>query len=153
MVLLQRNSTRQSDKSGAPERPHLLEISSNCNWEPIRGLLLGRMSAICSLMGDFPPEMTFAINKYHIMVLPKPGKTTPIPPNLQPVLKTKEMFAIRLKITPQGMHDAVWSEWEFDLTQIIKPRTFCLGGKRNFTGSNVKLGESSNNTYRRCKNV
>ena len=104
MVLLQRNSTRQADKS-QPERPHLLEISSNCNWEPIRGLLLGRMSAICSLMGDFPPEMTFTINKYHIKVQPKPEKTTPIPPNLQPVLKTKEMHAIRLKITPQGLYN------------------------------------------------
>ena len=106
MVVLQRTSPSifQQPLTTTPEnkRPHLLEISSNCNWEPIRSQLLGRMSAVCSVMGDFPPKMAFILEKYFVEVLPKPDKTTPIPPNLQPVLQTQEMFAIPLKITPVG---------------------------------------------------
>ena len=108
MVVLQRTVPSVLPvSSNAPEnqRPHLLEICSNCNWEPIRSQLLGRMSAVCSVMGDFPPQMTFTIEPYFVAVLPKPDKTTPIPPNLQPVLQTQEMFSIRLKITPLGYID------------------------------------------------
>ena len=106
MVVLQRTapSIARPPLTATPEnkRPHLLEISSNCNWEPIRSQLLGRMSAVCSVMGDFPPKMAFILEQYFVEVLPKPDKTTPIPPNLQPVLQTQEMFAIPLKITPVG---------------------------------------------------
>lgn len=111
MVVLQRTTPdgAQSELPRSPEkreRPHLLEISSNCNWEPIRGQLLGRMTLVCSTLGDFPPEMTFDIDNYTLRVLPKANKTTPIPPNLQPVLKTKQMFPIRLKVTPAGFADS-----------------------------------------------
>ena len=108
MVVLQRttpNALPVSPIALENQRPHLLEICSNCNWEPIRSQLLGRMSAVCSVMGDFPPEMAFTIEQYFVAVLPKPDKTTPIPPNLQPVLQTQEMFAIRLKISPVGFID------------------------------------------------
>ncbi len=110
MVILQRHVTADNQPAtssdgvqSAPETkerpPHLLEISSNCNWESIRSVLLGKLSVVCRQMGDFPPPSTFSIDQFAIAILPKPTKMTPIPPNLRTTLQAREMHSIRLRIT------------------------------------------------------
>ena len=97
MVLLER---KESKKTGAgplsSKVPHLLEISADCNWQPIRNKLLNVIAQELE-KNSYPEINTFALLDYKVKVLKKAKTPTVIPEHLQKMLPG-DLYAVRIKI-------------------------------------------------------
>ena len=106
MVVLERKSKHspargQSNTERSPSSvlPHLLEIESDCNWQKGRFKILSDISRLADSCAGYLQPVTFQVGRFVVSILEKPHQPTNIPPHLQKSLNTKQMFAIRIRIT------------------------------------------------------
>lgn len=89
----------------------LLEILSNCNWEPHKQKILSRISRqISQVQGDghtladgYPPPCLIHIGEFEIEFLPKSSKPATIPPEVRNNMPSA-IFSIRVRISLRDLN-------------------------------------------------
>ena len=96
MVLLQK---KRNPGVEVQTPPSLLEVHSNCEWEPIRANVLKEMARL-TMEVSHPGPQTLTIGDFAVQVLPQTGARVRVPPSMQAQLQKTEMYPIQLRITP-----------------------------------------------------
>ena len=99
MILFQQKIDGATSATG---QPHLLEITTNCAWEPIRPKVLARLSDLTKYSDGYPQTCAMSIEGFRVEVQPKSKRPTEIPPRLRESLGMSTMHAIRVRITAEG---------------------------------------------------
>jgi len=102
MILFQQKLDGTASNASSSGQTHLLEISSNCDWERIRPKVFARLSDLSIDSVSYPQACDMSIAGFRLEVRPRPERPTEIPVRLQASLGMSSMFPIRVRITAEN---------------------------------------------------